>query len=461
MSCSSFARFGAPVAIVAVAVGVASCGGGGSSVSSIPQAAPSAAASTSGATTSFTVPAAGGTQALATVGGQTATIDFGAGATAGTTVTATSAVSAPANAPVPAAKARRIQQISGAVPFYFVTITVSQSLPGSVFTSESVTLGASDPTTASYYAEFDDITAAPATKIVSFGPGTVTGGIVTVENTGSGTASATSLVTGHTYLMQFYYVPASAASPSPGASPSAAASVAPTASPSAAASVAPTASPSAAASVAPTASPSAAASATPTSSPSASPSPSSSGNQSLPDYGFTGPSATTGSFTPPTEPAALVVPPAGTGSYGTYGVSATVQFDAAGGYGSNPASTTSNITMTLGSTSADITSSAFPYYSGSAHPLFYAELKNTGVAHFNDFPNVVITALASSLPSTSCSFFVYANNGNLTPTWNVIAGPVTASAFTALATITFPAQTLSNGTVDITNASPNYIMVGC
>ena len=437
MSCSSFARFGAPVAIVAVAVGVASCGGGGSSVSSIPQAAPSAAASTSGATTSFTVPAAGGTQALATVGGQTATIDFGAGATAGTTVTATSAVSAPANAPAPAAKARRIQQISGAVPFYFVTITVSQSLPGSVFTSESVTLGASDPTTASYYAEFDDITAAPATKIVSFGPGTVTGGIVTVENTGSGTASATSLVTGHTYLMQFYYVPASAASPSPGASPSAAASVAPTASPSAAAS------------------------ATPTSSPSASPSPSSSGNQSLPDYGFTGPSATTGSFTPPTEPAALVVPPAGTGSYGTYGVSATVQFDAAGGYGSNPASTTSNITMTLGSTSADITSSAFPYYSGSAHPLFYAELKNTGVAHFNDFPNVVITALASSLPSTSCSFFVYANNGNLTPTWNVIAGPVTASAFTALATITFPAQTLSNGTVDITNASPNYIMVGC
>jgi len=182
---------------------------------------------------------------------------------------------------------------------------------------------------------------------------------------------------------------------------------------------------------------------------------------SLPDYGFTGPGATTGSFTPPTEPAALVVPPAGTGSYGTYGVSGTVQFDAAGGYGSNPASTTSNITMTLGSTSADITSTAFPYYSGSAHPLFYAELKNTGVAHFNDFPNVVITAFASSLPSTSCSFFVYANNGNPTPTWNAIVGPVTASAFTGLATITFPAQPLSNGTVDITNASPNYIMVGC
>ena len=452
MSCSSFARFGAPVAIVAVAVGVASCGGGGSSVSSIPQAAPSAAASTSGATTSFTVPAAGGTQALATVGGQTATIDFGAGATAGTTVTATSAVSAPANAPVPAAKARRIQQISGAVPFYFVTITVSQSLPGSVFTSESVTLGASDPTTASYYAEFDDITAAPATKIVSFGPGTVAGGIVTVENTGSGTASATSLVTGHTYLMQFYYVPASAASPSPGASPSAAASVAPTASPSAAASVAPTASPSAAAS------------ATPTSSPSANPSPSSSGNASLPDYGFTGPSATTGSFTPPTEPAALVVPPAGTGSYGTYGVSATVQFDAAGGYGSNPASTTSNITLTLGSSSADITSTSFPYFTptASAHPLFYGEVTNTGVAHFNEFPNVVITATTSKLPSTSCSFYVYSNNGALTPSWNMIVGPVTATgSANNTSVIQFQPQVIGNETTDITNASPSYFMVAC
>jgi len=141
-----------------------------------------------------------------------------------------------------------------------------------------------------------------------------------------------------------------------------------------------------------------------------------------------------------------------------------VQFDYTGGYASSPASTTSNLTLTLGSSSADITSPSFPYFTptASAHPLFYGELKNTGVAHFNDFPNVVITATTSTLPSTSCSFYVYSNNGSPTPSWNMIVGPVTATG-TANNTsvIQFQPQVIQNGTVDITNASPNYLMVAC
>jgi hypothetical protein len=103
---------------------------------------------------------------------------------------------------------------------------------GADIASESVTLTSSDPTTASYFAEFDDLTSAPGTKLASAGPGTFANGTVTIVN---GTAlSSVTLQPGHAYLLQFYYVPATGtATPSPSPSPTATAtaSAAPTATP--------------------------------------------------------------------------------------------------------------------------------------------------------------------------------------------------------------------------------------
>jgi hypothetical protein len=204
---------------------LASCGGG--------NVATTLVSATTSPSTSQAVPSGGGSLALpAASNGQVAALTFSAGVPAGTTISSSASAAPPAGAPAPASLKRTTQAISGAVPFYFVAFTVSSAFSAANVTGESVTLTSADPTTASYFAEFDDITSTPGTKLATAGPGTIANGVVTILN---GTAaSSVTLQPGHAYLLQFYYVAASGtATPSPAATSTA--SAAPTAPPSPAA----------------------------------------------------------------------------------------------------------------------------------------------------------------------------------------------------------------------------------
>jgi hypothetical protein len=203
------------------------------------------------------IPTSGGSVVFPAAGGITATFVFAAGVPAGTTITGNASTTAPSGAPAPSSERRSIKAIAGAVPIQYLSFTVSQGFSATLLTSILLSLASSDPAGASYYIEFDDLTA--GTKLGTVGPDSDVSGTVTFPTGGS---DAPTLSTTDTYLAQFYYVPAGSASPSPVASSSPAASP----SPSAAASVAPTSSPSTAAS------PSASPSSSPSSSPSASPS---------------------------------------------------------------------------------------------------------------------------------------------------------------------------------------------
>jgi len=116
---------------------------------------------------------------------------------------------APGSAPAPT-YLRRTDSLAGAVPFYFVTFTVSANVSASFFTSESVQLTSAQPANGIYYAEFDDLQFAPASKLGTSGPGTVTNGVLTIAN--SGGQNAPTLVPNHTYLLQFFYLPAGSTS---------------------------------------------------------------------------------------------------------------------------------------------------------------------------------------------------------------------------------------------------------
>jgi hypothetical protein len=204
---------------------LASCGGG--------NVATTLVSATSSPSTSQAVPSGGGSIALpAASNGQVAALTFSAGVPAGTTISSSASAAPPAGAPAPSALKRTTQAVSGAVPFYFVAFTVSSAFSAANVTSESVTLTNADPTTASYFAEFDDITSTPGTKLATAGPGTIANGVVTILN---GTAaSSVTLQPGHAYLLQFYYVAASGTatpSPSPAATSTASAAPSPTATP--------------------------------------------------------------------------------------------------------------------------------------------------------------------------------------------------------------------------------------
>jgi hypothetical protein len=210
-------RYAAAAFVVSGGLLVASCGGG--SVSSTPVAAPGATS----APVTQSIPASGGALTVNSTSAQVATLNFAAGAPGNVTLSATSSTSAPGSAPVPSAVKRAAQSISGAVPFFFVTFSVSANLSTQFFSDESVSLSSGDPSTATYFVEFDDITAAPALKLGTGGPATIAAGIATYAS-GGGTAST--LQSGHTYLIQFYYVPVSATS-APSASPTATAAPSP------------------------------------------------------------------------------------------------------------------------------------------------------------------------------------------------------------------------------------------
>jgi len=193
--------------------------------------------------TTVTVPAAGGTTELAaTANGQVVTLGFASGAPA-VSISASSSVTAPAGAPVPSSIKRAAASISGAVPFYFVSFSVSGSLAAQYLTSEAIEITNAQPASAAYYVEFDDTTTSPAVKLASFGPATIANAVATVTSTAIA-GSTTTFLPGHTYLMQFYYVAAPVATPTPSTPPSTSPSAAPTSSPSVTPSSAPTTAPS-------------------------------------------------------------------------------------------------------------------------------------------------------------------------------------------------------------------------
>jgi hypothetical protein len=123
---------------------------------------------------------------------------------------------------------RRTSSIAGAVPFYYVYLTVSASLSLQYITSESVPTANAAPN-AAYYAEYDDVTSVPAVELMSDGPASQGSAFETIQNSFIGEAIIPTLVPGHTYLLQFFYVPA-AATPMP--TPTVSPSPGPTASPS-------------------------------------------------------------------------------------------------------------------------------------------------------------------------------------------------------------------------------------
>lgn len=209
-------RIGAAAFVISGGLIVASCGGG--SVATTP------VASATSAPVTQSVPSGGGTLTLASSTAQVATVAFSSGAPAGTTITATSGTTAPANAPAVTSLKRKTESVVGGVPFFYVTFSVSSNLSAQFISSESVTTSASQPASATYGVEFADITTSPATALGDAGPATSVGGLVTIINAAS--TNPPTLLAGHTYVLMFFYVPAGTVQPS--ATPSAGATSTPT-----------------------------------------------------------------------------------------------------------------------------------------------------------------------------------------------------------------------------------------
>ena len=203
-------RFGAAL-FIATAFATAGCGGGGSIDSTPVPTSSSSTSTTCTSTVTQTLPTAAGSVAFPAVCGVSAGFTFAAGATSGTTFTAVSSTTAPAGAPSPTA-VRRAEALSGAVPFLYVTLTVSQTTPTSVFAGETAALSSAQPANAQYTVEIDDVTKSPATELTAI-PGIAAVGSATFNNQNglaypNGPAPLTTLVPGSTYLFQYYYVPA-------------------------------------------------------------------------------------------------------------------------------------------------------------------------------------------------------------------------------------------------------------
>jgi hypothetical protein len=196
-----------PLTFLVAALSVAGCAGGSSSPSPA-----STGSSLTPASVTALIPNGTGSIAAAPLGGYQATLGVGSGATPGTTVTVTSSTTAPAGAAAPSS-VRRAASIVGAVPFFYLTLTFSQTTPAAVFTGQTLVLSGF-PAAANYSEEFDDATVAPATKLAAF-PGTLSDTTLSFTSIFAGTPS---FLAGHTYLLMFYYVPGPAPSPTAAAS---------------------------------------------------------------------------------------------------------------------------------------------------------------------------------------------------------------------------------------------------
>ena len=115
-------RYAGAALVVSGGLIVASCGGGSVATTPVAQATNAPASTQS-------VPTAGGTLSVpAAASGQVATFAIGVGAPAGVSLTSSSSATAPGSAPAPSSLKRSAEAISGAVPFFFVTFTVTATL---------------------------------------------------------------------------------------------------------------------------------------------------------------------------------------------------------------------------------------------------------------------------------------------------------------------------------------------
>jgi hypothetical protein len=382
-------RLVAAALVVSGGLLVASCGGG-SSVNTTP------VATATSAPTVQSIPVSGGSLTLASSTSQVATLGFTAGAPAGIQLTASSSNTAPASAPVVTSLKRTPQSgpIAGAVPFFYVTFSVSANFSTQFLSSETVTLGPSNPTTATYGVEFVDMSTTPPTALGDAGPATIGGLIATFVN--GANANSPTLTAGHTYLMMFFYIPAGTATPSPG--PSSTASSSPSGSPS--------------------------------SSPSGSPSPSPSGS---PSFTFSG------SSPDPTgcSSSQCAVPLMFTD--GPLMLQAT--------FNSPTVTTTLNGNVATGASQIS-PSASFPFYTASGTVLLYFQASATPAASFPMTPGITLSGITASYP-TGCIFYGYVAMGGSTPAWTQIA-PSSGATHVSGGSVTIAPLTLGGGsTVDL------------
>ncbi|MBV8580361.1 MAG: hypothetical protein JOZ86_06960 [Candidatus Eremiobacteraeota bacterium] len=368
---------------------------------------------------------------------------IGAGAPAGTTITASESLTAPPNAPAPSSRLR--QSVVGATNFFYVTVTVSQSFSAQYITGEALTLANSLPSNAFYYVEIDDITSAPGTKIASFGPATVANLVAQYTNSGSSGGSGL-IATGHTYLFQFYYVLNGVPSPTP--SPAGTPTATPTATPTSGATGTLTATPTATATATATPSGNPTPSPTPTPTPTATPTPTPTPMATPTNYVFTGTGATamqTFSYT------------GGTIAVGPYqGVTLNTT------WGANNASGSVAFTASLATGSGDITPNTFPTNSGNGHVVTYIEFTANPVVRFTQTPSATLTVNSpATFGGTTCYLWVLQGVVGGTPSWVQRIGPATPSGNS----LTFPAATLGgNNTVDVGSPSTggqSYLSLNC
>jgi hypothetical protein len=307
-----------------------------------------------------------------------------------------------------------------------VTLTFSQTVSSQYFTGESLTFPSTLPASAQYFTEIDDITSAPATKIGTFGPATLTGLLAAYTNNGSNNGGPPSLTVGHTYLFQFYYTPAST-TPTPTPTPSATATATTTGTPT------PTPTPTGSSSSAPTP--------TPTSTPSSSPS-------VKPDFVFNGAAATPKMFTSSGGGPISAGPDLGVT------VSTT--------WGANNQSSTS-FTESLATGSSQITPNTFPVYNGTGHVVIYIKFTATPATTFTQTPGGTITVNSpSTFGGTACVLYsLNGGGGGSAYTWQQAITGLTLSG----STLTLTPQTLqSPSTVDVgnpSNGNSTYLALVC
>jgi hypothetical protein len=410
---------------IALAALLAACGGNSSTPPTVsgPTATPTPTA-TPGPTsvsTTMPLPTTATTLPLPTLNGMSVTFHIAAGAASGTTVTATESTGAPPNAPAPSS-ARHREAITGATNIFYVTMTFSQTVSSNFFPGEDLTLLSTLPTSAQYFTEIDDITSAPATKIGTFGPATLTGLLAAYTNNGgnNGNGGPPNLTVGHTYLFQFYYTPAST-TPTPTPTPSASATATPTTT------ATPTPTPTGSSSSAPT----------PTPTPTSSSSPS-----AQPDYTFAGVTASA-TFT------SAGGGPVTTATYQGLTLSTT--------WGQNNTSST-NFTESVATGSGDISPPGFLLNTGNGHVAIYIKFTATPATQFTLTPGATITANSpATFGGTSCTLYSLNSNGT---TWKSIITGLTPSSNT----VTLTPQTIPGSTVDVGNASNGnqaYLSLAC
>ncbi len=223
-------------------------------------------------------------------------------------------------------------------------------------------------------------------------------------------------MSGHTYLLQFYFVPASGASPSASPSPSAGASASPSPSPSSSAS------------------------------PGTSPAPSGS---SLPQFTMSGgndscETAPTNGCGPVPNPAYLGVGPLSNG--------VTVE----PGFGTSSSASPSPLYLyfqAAANTSQISPSSSFPAFTGAgtveAYFAFNASTNSTGgntpagSVSYAQTPTIAVSGLPGSVTS-GCALYGYTNSNGLTTAWNQIA-PASGVAPVASNAVTIEPVTLIGG----------------